>query len=294
MQKVRIFFWSAALILAGHTLGYTQIPNAGFESWSQAGEPDGWKTDNSDVAKPVTSITDAHGGSTALQGTVLDLGAVRLPPSVTSGPDAQGFPVSAREAALHGWYKYSPMGNEVFNISIGMNWAGGTIGAGGLFITDAQSTYREFAADISYITGDTPDTCIVSAAILGLAEQPTAGTFFVMDDLAFGPATSVDASGNVLPASFELLQNFPNPFNPSTTIQYSIPLASRVKLSVFDLLGREVAVLVDGESAPGSYRVNLDGSRLSSGTYFYRLQAGHTDGGQAGEFSQTRQLVLLK
>jgi hypothetical protein len=285
MRNVRILFWSAVLILAGHTFGYSQIPNAGFESWNQ-GEPDGWKTDNSDVLKPITSTTDAHGGSAALQGTVMAVSTIRVPPSVLSGSEGQGFPVNAREAALHGWYKFTHLGNELFNISVGLNWAGTTIGAAGMIITEAQSTYREFVANIFYSTGDTPDTCVISAAILSLAEQPTAGTFFIMDDLSFGPATSVDASGNVLPTSFELLQNFPNPFNPSTTIQYSIPRTSRVKLSVYDLLGREVAVLVDGDTAPGSYRVEFDGTRLSSGTYFYRLQAG--------EFSQTRQLVLMK
>jgi hypothetical protein len=286
MRNVRILFWSAALILAGHTLGYSQIPNAGFESWN-LGEPDGWLTDNSDVLQPVTSTTDAHGGSAALQGTVLSLsGTIKLTPSILSGPGGRGFPVQAREAALHGWYKYSHLGNEVFNITLIMEWTQNTIGGGGLLITDAQSTYREFALNILYQTGDTPDTCIISAAVFSFAEQPTAGTFFILDDLSFGPATSVDASGNAIPVTFRLSQNFPNPFNPSTTIQYSVPRASRVKLSVYDLLGRELAVLVDGDSAPGSYRVVFDGTRLSSGTYFYRLQAG--------EFSQTKQFVLLK
>jgi hypothetical protein len=86
--------------------------------------------------------------------------------------------------------------------------------------------------------------------------------------------------------SFVLLQNFPNPFNPSTTIRYNILSRSLVTLTVFDLLGREVATLVDGMQDPGEKTVTFDGSALASGVYFYRLKAG--------EFVQTRKLVLVR
>jgi hypothetical protein len=95
------------------------------------------------------------------------------------------------------------------------------------------------------------------------------------------------------PGAFALLQNYPNPFNPVTSIRYSVgvvsgqpPAASNVKLAVYDLLGREVAVLVDGGMAPGNYEVQFDGSRLSSGTYVYRLTAG--------ERVETRKMVLMR
>lgn len=88
--------------------------------------------------------------------------------------------------------------------------------------------------------------------------------------------TDVDEQNNNSPNSLELLQNYPNPFNPVTTISYSLPEASMVKLSVFDILGREVALLVDGEKNAGSYKVQFNAQRLSSGTYFYRLQTGES------------------
>ncbi len=74
--------------------------------------------------------------------------------------------------------------------------------------------------------------------------------------------------------SFHLFQNYPNPFNPRTRIGFTLEHEAYTRLRVFDLLGREVASLVDEERAPGSYEVEFDGSRLSSGVYFYRLQAG--------------------
>jgi hypothetical protein len=84
----------------------------------------------------------------------------------------------------------------------------------------------------------------------------------------------------------QLSQNYPNPFNPFTTIHYQIPSRAHVTLTVFDLLGREVATLVDGMEEPGEKRATFDGSALASGVYFYRLRAG--------DFVQTRKLVLVR
>lgn len=78
------------------------------------------------------------------------------------------------------------------------------------------------------------------------------------------------------PRTFELEQNFPNPFNPTTQINYSVPENTDVKIEVYNVIGRRVATLVNKEMAPGNYTVQLDASRLASGMYFYRLEAGST------------------
>lgn len=77
-----------------------------------------------------------------------------------------------------------------------------------------------------------------------------------------------------VPGNFELAQNYPNPFNPSTVISYQLPVSSEVRLEVYDMLGRRVAELVNGQIEAGRYTVNFDASGLSSGIYLYRLQAG--------------------
>ena len=74
------------------------------------------------------------------------------------------------------------------------------------------------------------------------------------------------------PAEFNLLQNYPNPFNPSTTISYTLKTSGNVKLSVYDLTGHEVAILVDGIQSAGNHDVQFDGANLTSGIYFYKLQ----------------------
>jgi len=89
-----------------------------------------------------------------------------------------------------------------------------------------------------------------------------------------------------IPNSFSLQQNYPNPFNPSTQIEFSIPYNSYVKLTVFDIMGREISVLVNEKLNAGTYKADFDGSNLSSGIYFYKLEA---DG-----FTESRKMMLIK
>jgi hypothetical protein len=101
-------------------------------------------------------------------------------------------------------------------------------------------------------------------------------------------ATSVEriTTGQV-PTNYRLDQNYPNPFNPSTEISFQLSAVSNVKLKVFDLLGREVATLIDGVREPGAYKVSFNASSLTSGVYFYTLQAD-------GATIQTKKMLLLK
>lgn len=94
--------------------------------------------------------------------------------------------------------------------------------------------------------------------------------------------------------TFALSQNYPNPFNPSTKIQFSIPSASFVSLKVFNVLGAEIATLVNENKAPGTHQVTWDANGYPSAVYFCRLQTRQTDGGQAGGFTQTKKLVLVR
>jgi hypothetical protein len=91
---------------------------------------------------------------------------------------------------------------------------------------------------------------------------------------------------NEVVQDFHLEQNYPNPFNPSTTIQFRVPNSSFVNLKVYDILGREVATLVNEEKPAGNYEVEFNANDLSSGIYFYTLKAG--------KYLQTRKLILMK
>jgi chitinase len=108
------------------------------------------------------------------------------------------------------------------------------------------------------------------------------GTQMLSTAVVLGPTSDLH------PVGFALYHNYPNPFNPSTTIQYQIPTASNVSIKVFDMLGREVATLIDENRNAGTGFVQFDASRyqISSGVYFYRIQAG--------TFVQTKRMVLVK
>ncbi len=136
-------------------------------------------------------------------------------------------------------------------------------------------------ADYGYSVGVAKDTSYVVAGTSfssssGTADIMLCGVKDILSDV--GPGVSA-------PNGFALGQNYPNPFNPSTTIKYELPKASVVRLSVYDLLGREVSVLVDERRDAGVHQVQFDASGLASGVYLYRLQAG--------DFVQTRRLVLI-
>lgn len=105
--------------------------------------------------------------------------------------------------------------------------------------------------------------------------------------------TGILIEDDKLPKVYALEQNYPNPFNPITVISYALPTASRVRLSVFDLLGREVALLVNDEKPAGTYKATWDASTFPSGVYFYRLSAS-TSSGHAGNSVNTKRLVLIK
>jgi hypothetical protein len=102
---------------------------------------------------------------------------------------------------------------------------------------------------------------------------------------------------SVRPDAFSLQQNFPNPFNPSTSIGYNLTAVSKVRLIVYDLLGHEVATLANGTQAPGYYRVQFNAEHLASGVYLYQLKAetvSEEPGSPKGVYVETRKLVLLR
>jgi hypothetical protein len=106
--------------------------------------------------------------------------------------------------------------------------------------------------------------------------------------------TGVENASINLPTHFRLDQNYPNPFNPSTTISFNLPSRSAVSLKIFDALGREVSLLLADELAAGTHTRQWNAAGLPSGFYFCRMEAHHISGGQAGMFTETKKLLLLK
>ncbi len=98
--------------------------------------------------------------------------------------------------------------------------------------------------------------------------------------------TSVEPESDNILVAYNLFQNFPNPFNPTTIIKFTLPKKSSVKLKVYNSLGEEVVRLINEEKGPGNYQVVFDASSLASGAYFYRIVAG--------AFSTTKKMLFIK
>jgi hypothetical protein len=103
--------------------------------------------------------------------------------------------------------------------------------------------------------------------------------------IGYGSIVNVE-SDQIIPEKYVLYQSYPNPFNPSTTIKYSLPNSDNVSLKVFDILGREVAVLVNEYKTSGTYSIEFIASRFASGVYFYQLRSG--------EFVESKKMILMK
>jgi subtilisin-like proprotein convertase family protein len=96
----------------------------------------------------------------------------------------------------------------------------------------------------------------------------------------------IDPISTEIPDVYNLYQNYPNPFNPVTNIKFEIPKTSLVKITVYDILGKEIQSILNENKEPGIYEVKFDGSKLSSGTYFYRIEAGN--------YTAFKKMILLK
>jgi hypothetical protein len=265
-----------------------QIPNPGFEEWADSHNAVGWHTNNVEALSWITvSQTgglESHSGFYAIRGDVIFAGTVPYPPSAWTG----SFPCTQRYAELTGWYEFSPVNGDILSVSILIYGHDGALG-NALFIDHTALEFHEFSLTINYSETGDPDSAAIAIDIL---RQDTAdvnvGSFFILDDLVLRGTSSVpgELCTQTIPTACSLHQNYPNPFNSSTTILFDVPRSGDVLLRVFDLLGREVAILKDGLVEAGSHRTTFNGSNLASGIYFVQLDAG--------KFTQTRKLMLLK
>jgi hypothetical protein len=139
---------------------------------------------------------------------------------------------------------------------------------------------RDFQADGTH-PAPTGRTKVANLLLAFFKTEVTATSWFLKKN-----TTGIDATSHQFPHHFRLEQNYPNPFNPNTVISFQLPVNSYVTLKVFDVNGREVATLVDGEMAAGKHAVTFVPREATTGLYFYKITAG--------KFSQTRKAVLMK
>ncbi len=185
------------------------------------------------------------------------------------------------------WCSSNPSGNEPFNAiwvssdgdSINLR-VGGRIGNLGATVYKRNSnTASTSVSPTSIVYSPIPTTSLCAFSYAGFG--PT--NIYANQE---GLITGINQNGTEIPNNYSLSQNYPNPFNPVTNIKFNLPKSGYVKLVVFDIMGREVATMVNENLNAGSYTADFDASRLSSGIYFYKLITA--------DFTDTKKMMLVK
>jgi hypothetical protein len=201
-------------------------------------------------------------------GTVIDLVAFsgfNAPPEIISKPDTIAF--------IDSLYQYQVIADDnvndtlIYSLTTAPYW---------LSIDGATGLIEGIPS-----TNDLGDT-LVTVRVDDSYGRTDTQTY----TLYISPPVAIDTKFNQIPQKYALNQNYPNPFNPSTIIKYQVPELSYLTIKVYDVLGSEISSLVNEEKPAGSYEVEFDGTGLTSGIYFYQLQAG--------DYTDTKKMILLR
>ncbi len=251
---------------------YAQIPNEGFEQWS-GNNPVNWVSGNVEGFTFVTPSGNPLSGQFAARLETKAILNNLVPAVLSAGADGEGFPVSQRHGQLSFYYKFHKTVSTAFlYVSVGFKKGEDGIGAGVLAINTPADNYTPVTIPVTYTNNEIPDLGVILIQVTDQNLSPAAsGSYAEIDDISFSILTDVnDDEASVY--DFSLGQNYPNPFNPGTKISWQSPVSGHQTLKVYDIIGNEVAILVDEYKPAGSYEVDFNASKLSSGVYLYQLQ----------------------
>ncbi len=274
--------WAAGSTARGDN--FAKRSTTGGDSWESV-EPWGRYGD-----EPVLSLVENDSG------VVYAGGAENVVRSNDSGKTWYDPVIGDTAVPWAGWFSLA-VSHKPYVLAAGRLW-----GSGSLVMLESETggTYWRVIQ------------CDTIAGIMSIAKDPRTSSVFYLGTIGDGvlkfTSTIVSVKeGQSLPTQVLLSQNYPNPFNPSTTIRYELPTRSHLILKIFNLVGQEVAMLVDEERQAGRYEVRWDASGFATGVYFYRLQASTTSrhvgtpsqvlgtpSRRAGEVVEMKKLILLR
>jgi hypothetical protein len=265
MKKILFTLLTSLLTVA---LLDAQIPNPSFESWS-GGDPVSWFTGNTGQFQFVTESGTAHDGSKAAQCNVVTFVGQSFSSPLALGNLGQGVHTSSAPEAIHGWYIFNSVSNDIGLGSCGMMADGQTTGAGA-YQFGPSSVYKEFVIDMYYYTSVPNGDSILMYFLMSnpQSELPHDGSYLIIDDLSFGPLSSVNEINNSV-TSIESIT--PNPAELSSEIIYQIQTPGTTTIQTYDATGTQVQNLLNENQAPGRYKVIANVSNLANGVYFVRL-----------------------
>ncbi len=241
----------------------------GISRWTAAG---GWGLTTSQYYSPSNSFTDSPTGNYS-NNTTRSL-TLTTPINVTATP----------VVILSFWYKHTI--DTLDNAYVDVSNDNGSTWQSAKFYNKTAGEWTREVLDVTSLAAGSANLKIRFSLI---SNGSIVADGIYIDNIkltGYNAVTTGIISGNESPSKFSLYQNYPNPFNPNTQINYTIASGGQVTLKIFDILGKEVATLVNEKQNPGSYSLNFDGSNLSSGLYYYRLESGN--------YSDTRKMILIR
>jgi len=247
----------------------------GLSRWTSVG---GWGLTTSQSYSPSNSFADSPTGN--YSNTTTRSLTLTTPLNVSATP----------VVILSYWYKHSidTLDNAYIDVSNdnGVTWRSAR------FFNKVVSAWTKDILDISSLAGGSTNLKI-RFSMVSNGTVTADGIFIDNVKLVSYNSTPTGITTNTeIPLKFSLSQNYPNPFNPNTMINYELAFSSIVKLKVYDILGKEVISLVNEKQNAGKYSVSFNGSNLSSGLYYYKLESGSPS--ENGYFIDTKKMILIK
>lgn len=308
MKKLIILLFTVLIFMPLQT--NAQIPNYEFEIWENYPDPgnpnnvypkpDKWigllPTSPSTYSFSIVKNLDNYPPGTGQYSMLIKSDVANgvdgvafsydsLPPGISWQNIPPAFPINYRPTSLFLYYKYLPTNGDSMRVVCEFYKNGFIIGGFDYKSPQIVLSWTQLEIPISYNTSDVPDSATIILSTF--CEIQHDSSMLYVDNLSFdNPITSVDEGRVPLPKNFALMQNYPNPFNPMTTIKYSVSEISLVTIKVYNVLGKEVATLLDEEKSPGDYAIKFNANDLPSGIYYYQMRTN--------SFKDTKKLILIK
>ena len=222
---------------------------------------------------PVTQSNDSHSGNYSVKMEMMAAMSALLQPVITVGEYGYGIPVSQRYSTISFYYKYFPTTSTVsLTISVGMYKNNQLIGVAVGTTKAGSGSYKKMTSTINYSGQQIPDLATIYVTLIDSLFNPSSvGSYAIVDDFYFDQLIQIndEKSDNF---GFSLDQNYPNSFNSTTKISWHSPVSGWQSLKVYNILGVEVATLVNENKPSGSYSIQFDAKALPGGVYFYKIQ----------------------
>ena len=247
-----------------------QVPNGGFESWTN-GSPNNWLCTNiPTVVANVTQATPAYSGSTAVKGEVINFsGSPYSPLLASTDAMANGFAVSQSYANFSFYYKMNITGTATFEASLTFYDSGGgwVASSGGIFTAGTTGSYTLANFPINYGSFNPPAECVIIFAIHDtVAPDPPIGNYFIVDDVTLSGIAGVDENT----AGKYSATTYPNPATDFISIRLEHALNNNAEITVYDVMGKTVKKFFSAEGSPIRFPV----TELPRGIYTVRIASG--------------------